>query len=187
MLGSMQARLNQSDPRLYSVNRDVAHNFAYVIEETAKRIEAGNWKPLVAYGENAGLCDEDLGAGCQVLIRFVLGQLDFPKEGMSASLQRAGFFDLPEEVRIILMAHLGSIVLGIYWVGVHEATLGGEGPLLTCKQLQEHGAQCAKLMSVPRWRRGLFKFWLRALEVWRVLQRGSNGIRDTGRERTTPS
>lgn len=166
-MGSMQARMTQGDPRLYSPNRDVAHNFEFVIQEVAECLETGKWPALTRLAAEKGVTDVELGKCCEALCKFVIVQTDNPKESMGACLGRCGFLDLPETARIVVMAYLGNIILGMHWAGVREATLNKEGPALTYRKLRWHGARLVILMKMPRWRRYLHNLKGRCRRAWR--------------------
>jgi hypothetical protein len=167
----LNARMSPSDQRLYNPNRDVAHNFNQVIMEVAERCEKGTWDALVKLAEEKGISDEVLGKACQSLCKFVATQADEPKESMPAGLARCGFLDLPPAARIIVSAYIGTVILGMSWAGVREATLGGVGPTVTYQNLRWHGMRCARLMTMPRWKRSLYCLWGRVKRAWRVLTR----------------
>lgn len=159
---SLQARMSEHDPRLYNVNRDLAHCFGTVMMEVAARIEDQRWPFLTELLRTHGVSDESLGEACAAVCRFVISTVDNPKENMHSCLARSGFFSCHEAAQVAVMAVLGTVVLGIHWVGVREATLGGVGPVLTYADLGWRGSECAKLMSMSRWRRRWLRFknWL---------------------------
>lgn len=165
----LQARMSQGDNRLYNVNRDVAHNFDFVIQEVAKCVEEERWPALTKLARDAHLTDECLGRCCAALCKFVAVQADNPKESMAQCLERCGFLDLPETARVIVMAYLGNITLGIHHRGVREATLNGQGPADTYKKLRWHGRQLVLLMRMSRTRRWLYRFRQRLRRAWRAL------------------
>lgn len=166
----IQARLSENDSRLYSTNRDVAHNFPWVIEEVFARCQAGNWQELHALVRSRGVDDAELGAVCEALGRFMAIEAENPKEGMGQGLARSGFLARPFEARVLVMAYLGTVVLGMHWAGVREATLGGVGPALTQQDLRWRGRRCALLMRMPRWRRWLYSAGRRWRRAWRALR-----------------
>lgn len=169
---SLQAKMAQPhDPRLYSPNRDTAHNFDYVIQEVASRVEARAWDALTEYAKASDVSDLDLGLGCQCLCRYVMGSVDDPKESMSQSLTRSGFLDLKPAVRVILMAYLGTVTLGIHWVGVREATLDGTGPVLSYVNLRSVGRRQVALMRMSRRARWWHRLRLRLRRSWRAFCR----------------
>lgn len=173
MSGSLQARMSQGDNRLYSVNRDIAHNFDFVVQEVARCVEEGRWPALTALAAAHKVADETLGKCCQALCRFVGVQADNPKESMAACLARCGFLDLPEAARVVVMAYLGTVTLGIHHRGVREATLNGAGPADTYKRLRWHGRRMVLLMRMSRTRRWLYRLRERLRRAWRALTRKS--------------
>ena len=151
---SLQAKLNQPhDPRLYSPNRDVAHNFDFVIKETADRCAAGQWAELVEYAKDKQISQEDLGRALQTLCYFVMSNTSDHRETMAQGLERSGFLGLKPAARVIVMAHLGTIVLGAHWAGVREATLNGQGPLLSYQNLVSYGRRLNILLRMNRFQR----------------------------------
>lgn len=161
--------MSQGDNRLYNVNRDVAHNFDFVIQEVAKCLEERRWNALTNLAAEYKVSDETLGLACAALCKFVGVQADNPKESMAQCLARCGWLDLPEQARVVVMAYLGVITLGIHHKGVREATLDGRGPADSYKKLRWHGRQLVLLMRMPRWRRWLYRLKQRVRRAWRAL------------------
>lgn len=166
---SLQARFSPNDDRLYSTNRDLAHCFGPVMSLVLERVRTLDWPALVKLAKDQGVTDDDLGKGCKALTDFVASSSDLPKESMAQGLARCGWFGLPDAVRVILMAHLGTVILGMHWGGVREATLGGVGPALGLRELRWLGRQSALLMKLPWWRRKLLLAWRRVRRAWAAL------------------
>lgn len=164
----MQARMTQNDPRLYNVNRDVAHNFDGVIQEVARSIETNRYKPLGVLAKADGVTDEELGRACQALCLFMGVQADEPKESMAQCLERCGFLAVHPTARVIVMAYLGNVTLGYHWAGVREATMSKAGPALTYKQLRWFGKAMTLAMSMPPWKRRLYRWHRRIRRAWRA-------------------
>lgn len=169
MSGSLQARMEKNDPRLYNPNRDVAHNFDYVIQEVATAIEEGRLASLRKLAAEKGVTDVDLGRCCEALIKFMGVQTENPRESMAACLARCGFLDLPEYARVVVMAYLGTVTLGIHHHGVREATMGGVGPAASYKRLRWYGRKLVLLMTMTRFRRRLYRLRERLRRAWRAL------------------
>jgi len=169
-VASLQARMSSNDPRLYNVNRDVAHNFHLIIEEVALCLEEGRWDALVELAKLNNVSDTDLGKGCEALIKFVTVQAENPNETMAACLARCGWFEVSTCVRVIIMSYLGVVTLGLHHRGVREATLGGQGPADTYKQLRWHGRKLTLLMGMSRLRRKLYRIKERLRRAWRSLR-----------------
>lgn len=150
----LQARLEKADPRLYDVNRDVAHNFAFVVEEVARRLEDRRWHAMHTHLDAT---PEQLGEAAKCFILFVASAVQNPRELMVECLERSGFRKLPDTVQVSYMATLGAVMAGIYFQGCREATLGGTGPCSDLQGLVAAGRECHRLMSAPAWQRP----WLR--------------------------
>jgi len=170
---SLQARLSRDDPRLYSANRDVAHNFHFVTMSVAGFLEKRRWPALAAYAAEHNVTDEQLGRGMQAFIRFVAGAVDKPEETMDDVMTRCGWLEQPEAVQVIIMAALGVILTGVYFHGAREATIEGEGPCSDVRELVRSGEECMDIMRRPRLLRPLYRGlrWLRRL--WRAFRTAS--------------
>lgn len=162
----LQARLNANDPRWYNVNRDVAHNFAHAIRETARRLDEKCWPELVALLENQKVTDEDLGIACQALCQFVASAADNPKETMQQALDRSGWFASPFPAQVAVLAVLGTVLLGYYWIGVRDATVGGVGPTADMDDLRQAGRLCSRLLTESPWQRGWRRTWQALATFW---------------------
>ncbi|MCI0422274.1 MAG: hypothetical protein L0312_24105 [Acidobacteria bacterium] len=171
---TLQARFSEHDPRLYNVNRDVAHNFGDVMREVAARLEDERWLILADALKHYDVTQDDLGEACAAFCRFVASAVEKPKETMSACLARAGWFGCPDVAQMAVMAILGTVLSGYYWVGVREATLKGSGPALSYQDLRARGEECARLMQMSRLKRRWFMFKERLQRGWQALFGGPN-------------
>jgi hypothetical protein len=169
---TIQARFSEHDPRLYSLNRDLAHNFASIMEEVVKSLSTKRWPALAEYLEASKIGDRELADAVNALCHFIASQSSIKGESMAWGLARCNFLEQPTAAKVAVMATLGQIVLGVHWAGVKEATLGGKGPAMTYQQLRWHGAMMVKLMRLPRWRRRLYKWWRRVRLALRRLRGG---------------
>lgn len=167
---SLQARMSQADPRLYNVNRDVAHCFKSVMEEVSGRLEDGRWACVEALLKEKGVTLDRLGEACEAACRFVAGAVDVKKESMGACLARTGWAGLPDMAQVALCAHLGAVMLGYFWVGAHEATIQGVGPCNDMADLREAGRRAHGLLTMPRWRRWWWRLTTRLGRAWSALR-----------------
>ena len=164
----LQARMSENDPRFYSPTRDVAHNFQYVVREAAARLEDGRWRQLHELLGGSGLTEEQLAVALDRFCVFV--DRSVQDKRMTDSLLISGFADVPDAAQIALMATIGAIMSGIYWSGVHEATIGGQGPAQTYGDLREVGRRCYLLVTMPRWRRRWLMLTTRVREFLNALR-----------------
>ena len=150
---SMQMRVNASDPRLYSPDRDVAHNFHVVIQHVAKRLEDSHWAELGDYLKINHITSDQMGEGIKAYILFVMTAVQDKHETPQDALTRVGWFRVPAPVQIAVMAYLGTVMTGMYFVGVREATLGAQGPCSDVSALATAADNIGRLLSQPKWKR----------------------------------
>lgn len=167
----LQARMSQADPRLYSTDRDLAHNFGDVMRETAARLEDGRWEPVKKYLEAAGVSPDDVGEACAALCLFVGNAAACPGDTMATAMARAGWFGdkVKPEARVAVMAVLGTVVTGYYFAGVRHATLDGRGPTDLMADLRAAGGRSCRLLFLPAWRAWPIRAALWARRVWAAL------------------
>ena len=166
---SIQARMSEKDPRLYNVNRDLAHNFEFIVKLVAGRLEDDLWPELAELLKDRGVSQSELGEACVAYCRFIATEVKDPKEGVQEAMERSGWFQVRPEAQIAFMALLGTVVSGIQFHGVREATLGGEGPAQTLPELLEVGKETSLLLSQPRWKRKIRRYWRRLTSAFKVL------------------
>lgn len=166
---SLNARMSEADPRLYNPTRDVAHCFGDVMREVAGRLEDQRWSALADWLKAEGVTQDDLGEACRAACLFVASAMDDKQEGMAACLTRCGFFDVKEPAQAALCAIMGTVMLGYFWSGVHEVTIGGSGPCQTYQDLREAGERSARLIAMPRYRKWWLKTRLRLSGAWAAL------------------
>lgn len=150
---SLQARMSEADPRLYNVNRDVAHNFKEVMTHVFERLQNRLWPELDALLEKEEVTDAEVGAAFDALCKFIGNAQEEMRVDFKEAMTRSGWFSCKPEAQVAVMAILGTVILGYHWAGVREATLGSEGPALRLQDLVKQGDATAKFLAKPRWRR----------------------------------
>ena len=150
---SLQARMTENDPRLYNVNRDLAHNYKQILEMVAARLEDGTWPELDAILKENDVTMDDLGEACAAFCRYVASATTEKKATMFEGLDSSGWFECKPLAQAAYLAVMGTVVAGIAHRGIREATLGEDGPALRVGDLLESGDRCLKALRVPRWRR----------------------------------
>jgi hypothetical protein len=154
--------MSENDPRLYSVNRDIAHNFDEVVRIVAHRLENECWPAIDQYLKKQGLTDDDLGLACKQFIEFVASAAQDPDETIDQAMSRTGYLEMDDRLQVALMAHFGAVMAGMYFHGVREATIrdsqGRElGPTYDKERLVQAGHRARTLMCKPRWARKLIR------------------------------
>lgn len=159
-----------TDDRMYNPSRDLAHCFAPVMAVVRDRIGGGAWAYLTTFAKGENVTDTELAQAYKCLCEFVATQMT-KQESMVEALERCGFLAVPEPAKAILMAYLGTVIVGMHWQAVRDAAVGSQGPAMTYRDLAVAGEKFAKLMAVPKWRRPLHKLVVRAREAWVALRR----------------
>jgi hypothetical protein len=136
-----------TDQRAYNPNRDVAHNFKEVAMAVAKKVQNGDLAELHTFISAAGVTEDDLGAACAAFCKFVGSAADPEHRSMQTSLELSGWFDVPPLAQVAIMAALGTAFLGIQFVGVREATLGGQGPAMEMREVLQASEELLKLLQ----------------------------------------
>jgi hypothetical protein len=150
----LQMRLNASDLRRYSTDRDVAHNFPSVARLVADRLTEGNFPDFLdGYLRVTGTTNGDLCSAMAAYTRFFTVCMDPDVTDVRMALDQAGWFDVPLPAQLAVCAALGQVMTGVYWQGIRDASTLGSGPPIVVRELVMAG----ELLLRPRpfWRR----FW----------------------------
>ena len=148
---TIQARMSAGDPRLYCVERDLAHNFGAVAAETIQRLELGRWPAVTELQAKFQVSDEQLGQAIEGFCSAVAAARDSADEPMHECFSRCGFLDAPPQAQVAVMATLGLCMTGAYFQGVREAAFGRVTSLegLAAAGRELHERLTLKAMEVP--------------------------------------
>ncbi len=166
----LQQRLSQHDSRWYSTDRDVAHNFAQVCRLVAARLEDQTWPFLRDFCTAYKITQDQLGQACESFLKFVASSDIKEDVRVDQSLARSGWMDLPDPVQFAFLALLGTVLLGLYHVGVKEATIGGDGPCKGVKDLVDEARRVSEVITQSRWRRSQARWRSRLTRALAVLR-----------------
>ena len=156
---TLQARLSEGDPRLYNPSRDIAHNFKSVMELVADRMEDGTWPELNKHLKDNEITMDDLGEACGAYCKYVGLSVESKETTMKSALTDAGWFECKPLAQMAVLSLMGTVIAGIHFKGVREATFDDGGPAHTVPELIATGDKCITLMRTPRWKRRLSAFW----------------------------
>jgi len=151
--------MSEGDPRLYSVNRDVAHNFKDIMRIVADRLRNRCWPGLEAVMATEHVTDQNVSQAFDCLCRFILSAQEHPRMPFEEALAKSGFEQCQNAAQVAVLAMLGSVTLGYHFVGVREATIGGVGPAKELADLAQEATAVVRWFSMPRWRRSLVALW----------------------------
>ena len=149
----MQARISKDDPRFYNVNRDIAHCFGGVAREVAARLEDERWPVLTAYLKEHDVTMDQLGEVCKAFCEFAAGTCDDPDEDMGDTLTRVGWWKVPEPAQVALLSIVGTVMMGYFYRGARDVTIGFDGPCASLQDLRMAGSIAHEYMMAPWWKR----------------------------------
>ena len=152
----LQARFQEHDPRLYNVNRDLAHNFKELRELTAARLEDGTWPELDEFLNKNEVTLDDLGEACASFCTYVASAATDKQATMLEGLTNSGWFECKVGAQAGYLAVLGTVLAGVAHRGIREATLDDDGPALKVGDLVAAGDECLRAIRTSRWRRFCF-------------------------------
>jgi len=161
----LQARMSGDDSRLYSPNRDLAHIFGHILEESAKRIDDQIWPDLERLRQELEVTEEDFAACIEAIAVFVQADRNELFSGsLHEQLTAAGWFKAPAEANILYLAMVGVVTMGIAHQGVREATYSFDGnpPYIPCASypdLIQHSRKVLQRLSESPWKRWWRKRW----------------------------
>lgn len=121
----LQNTFSAQDPRLYSVERDAAHNFKHVATVVFEKIKNRCWPFLDALLENEGVTDQQLAEAVDAFVRFVATANKVPNTTMDDMMAQSGWLSCHPLAKVAIMAHVGAVQAGIYFKGARDAALKG--------------------------------------------------------------
>jgi hypothetical protein len=155
---SLQVRLSQSDTRLYDPNRDIAHNFKFVVTKVAGFLEDRHWPELHKILDMHNVTMEQLGEACRAYMIFVATTAEHPGETIQQGLERSGWLHVPESAKIAHQAYIGLVMTGMWYYAARAASLGGDTSI-DAKTLVDEGERVARRMKQSWCRRKLSRLF----------------------------
>ena len=134
----------------YNPNRDIAHNFHYLLEDAAKFAAQPLSPSLAAYAASEGVTPEHLGQAVKCLFEYVNGCLDPEHQTPQTILQASGFFALPVAAQTIVLSKLGIVIACTYFHGIRDATMVGEPPIANPRELEMKVRESLWLFEPPK-------------------------------------
>lgn len=145
----------------YCPQRDLAHIFDGAVLEVAKRLEAKRWPFHSRYlKETSG---PDINRALAALCGFVLRSRAAQSPDLWGDLEASGWSKIPEPARLAVVAQLGVVVMGYFWLGVHDGV--GPSRIMRPEELREAAGGLIEALygrHPSRWRS-----WFAKLLFWR--------------------
>jgi len=146
------------DDRLYSQERDIAHNFGWFVQTMLHRMEKRPWETVEDYLRKEGITDEQVAYGMESLSNFVMSARGNDKP-MHEAMKEFGWLDADPHVHVAMCAYLGSALIGAFYEGIQEATLMQDDPIKRYPNIRQGAKTAANLVKRPTWRKCLSWAW----------------------------
>jgi|JI10StandDraft_1071094.scaffolds.fasta_scaffold11878_5 hypothetical protein len=132
-----QMRLSPHDNRLYSVARDIVHNWKPVMEHIAGVIDDQRWKELQEVLDAGNISHDEVGEAlsCFMIYNASAAVKSPDNNDMLTALQTSGFLACKPLAQVAVMALIGQAYAGIQFAGIRDACLGTDKPLLDIQEL----------------------------------------------------
>jgi hypothetical protein len=167
--------MSSSDSRLYSVNRDVAHNFKQVMDLVAGRLEDQQWVELTEVLTRENVSMDDLGEACGCYCTYLASAATNPELSMQASIEASGFFACKPAAQVAVMATIGTAYAGIQFAGIRDASISAngkvEGPMASVEQLLVHADRFRRYAGLSRWQRRFLRLRSRVAEAFAAFRK----------------
>ncbi len=117
----------QPDAPAYAPQRDLAYLYAPMLKETFAGLDEPNWQDYFkGWLEATDVTEEDLGKGVGCFVEahrlFIRDrEVDTPED----AFEKAGFFDLPNPVRVLIFERLGEVIMGGWFVAIRDISVQG--------------------------------------------------------------
>jgi hypothetical protein len=121
---------NDPTARAYAPQRDLAYIFPQVAREAFETLDQSNWQG--PYGDllvEKGITEKQLGEGVKAFVgafHFYVG--DPTIKNLHNALERAGFFDCPPIVQLLVFERIGEAMAVGFFMAVRDVTRLGEEP-----------------------------------------------------------
>lgn len=166
----VQMRLNPSDSRFFSPDRDLAWCTPHLVLRALQGLDPDKQEPWVLhYLESQGITNEQLCEGASAIATFMNTAVFDPKyENPFDAFKAAGFFELPNPVQTIVLAKIGQVFMSAFFPSIRDVTKGPESPPYKTEDfanfVDAFQKEAARWRAMPQWRRKLSQGvkWLRA-------------------------
>lgn len=142
----------------YAPSRDLMYLWPDVLRNVADRLEDAPFKPLHDLLTERGVTLDDLGEAAAAYSRFVRDAHNEPEKNMVKCLDDSGWNKVRPEAQIAYMFYAGSIITGVFWKGIRDATPEGGDIIPQVKSLMSAGRQLDAYIALTGWRRWLYRW-----------------------------
>lgn len=115
------------DAAPYSPQRDLANIYTPMLKEAFMGLDQVNWADYFKdWLKATKVTEEDLGRGVQCFVEaHRLFIRDRTVKDPHTAFEKAGFWDLPAPVRILIFERIGEVVMGGFFVAIRDVSCQG--------------------------------------------------------------
>lgn len=150
---------------LYAPARDVVWMLPHIIKNAATRMEEKRFKTLHDLLEEKGVKPEELAKAVDTFVALMQQAPQQSSGDLVEALRKAGWFDIRDEARIAFIFYIGAQLMGTMWVGVRDASVGGDEALENVERLCGLGDRVAQALTTSKWRR-ILRCFLGGIRRW---------------------
>lgn len=157
----LQMRMSASDPRFFSPDRDLAYCSPHLIHRALKGLDPCAQEPWITnFLKSNNVDPEKLVEAAKVMAEYMNKALLDPayKHPLDA-FKAVGFFDLPQEVQIIVLAKIGQVFMSGFFSSIRDVTRDPEDPPMDIKKFADMASELQKGITatnaMPKWRKRL--------------------------------
>jgi hypothetical protein len=149
----------------YAPARDIVYLYPDVIRTVAERLEQQPVKELHDWLDSQKVTLDDLGEAMKAFSLFMNAAHQEPDKTLWQVLTECGWDNCKWQARTAVMFYTGILLSGTFFKGIRDVTVLGGNTIPQVTALLDAGKQLDAYISMPRWRRGLFRRikWLRRL------------------------
>lgn len=120
--------------KVHSICRDVAYNFSFIMAEVVKKIVEGRW-PANELMDKLQTSQEEMVATAKALTGFIKNATDPNYRTMLEAAEATHLFETNDNAQLANYAIIGFLMLGMFFSGVREASIMGNDPMLSQRDL----------------------------------------------------
>jgi hypothetical protein len=162
----------------YSPARDISVLVPALISEALQGWDNGENDGYLNVLNRLGRKESDIGRVAESLAIYISEDSIVNTSSHDEALRKSGLLDIPEEIRMPVLATIGEEIICALWYAVRSATttVGDDGAFKITqynpKVVAEVARKATKLLRTPKWRRGITLKW------WAIKAKILGGVRE---------
>lgn len=169
-MSGINMRMTPQDPRFFSPDRDLAYCTPHLVHRAVLGLDPEHQEPWIKkFLAAQNITSESLIDGARILAEYMNKALLDPKyKHPYEALLASGFFDLPDEVQVVILAKIGQVFLSGFFTAIRDVLRDPNDPPASLQKIADAATtlqeSAAKYRAAPAWRKYLYRAYLRARE-----------------------